>query len=128
VNSQSQHDLEALQGQWKQVSLEIDGVANPPDDLSPPDGVAAFSDNRFMVHAADGKLLLEGTFILDAATSPKQVDWVDAIGPDAGRPLPAIYLLEDDHFVFVAANAGAPRPMEFRAGPGQTMRTFVRRR
>ncbi|HEX4117286.1 MAG TPA: TIGR03067 domain-containing protein [Rhizomicrobium sp.] len=127
VNSPSQRDLEALQGRWEQVSLEIDGVTNPPDDLSPPGGVTAFHGNRFTVHAVDGQLLLEGTFILDASASPKRVDWMDAIGPDAGKPLAAIYLLEGDRFVFVAADAGAPRPAEFRAGPGQIMRAFVRR-
>jgi uncharacterized protein (TIGR03067 family) len=118
VNFPSQRDLEALQGQWEQVSLEVDGVTNPPDDLSPPGGVTAFSGNRFTVHAVNGQLLLEGTFTLDASASPKRVDWIDAIGPDAGKPLPAIYLLEGDRFVFVAADARAPRPAEFRSGPG----------
>jgi uncharacterized protein (TIGR03067 family) len=79
VNFPSQRDLEALQGQWEQVSLEVDGVTNPPDDLSPPGGVTAFSGNRFTVHAVNGQLLLEGTFTLDASASPKRVDWIDAM-------------------------------------------------
>ncbi len=127
MNSGSRRDLEALQGRWEQVCLEIDGVANPSDDLSPPGGVTAFSGNRFTVHAADGQLLLEGTFTLDACANPKRVDWIDAIGPDAERALAAIYLLEGDRFVFVAADTGAPRPSAFRSGPGQVMRTFIRR-
>jgi uncharacterized protein (TIGR03067 family) len=127
VNFLSLRDLETLQGQWEQISLEIDGVMDPPDDLSAPGGVTAFSGDRFTVHAADGALLLEGAFTLDASANPKQVNWLDTIGPDAGRPLPAIYRLDGDHFIFVAADAGASRPTEFRAGPGQIMRTFVRR-
>ena len=49
------------------------------------------------------------------------------MGPDAGKILPAIYKLDGDHFVFIAGDEGAPRPTEFRTGPGQTMRSFVRR-
>jgi len=127
VNTLSVRDLEALQGQWEQVSLEVDGINHPFDDLSPPGGVTAFRGNLFTVHAADGALLLEGSFTLDASTDPKQVNWSDLMGPDAGMTLPAIYQLNGDRFVFVAADAGAPRPTEFRTGPGQTMRTFTRR-
>lgn len=127
LNAASLRDLKALQGRWEQLSLEIDGVVNPPDDLSPPGGVTTFTGDRFAVHAPDGVLLLEGAFTLDASTDPKQVNWTDAIGPDSGKMLAAIYRLEGDHFVFVAADAGAPRPVEFHAGPGQIMRIFARR-
>jgi uncharacterized protein (TIGR03067 family) len=127
VNAQSLRDLELLQGRWEQVSLEVDGIESPSDDLSPPGSVTSFTGNRFMVHAGDGALLLEGGFVLDASTDSKQVNWLDAMGPDAGRMLAAIYRLDSDHFVFVAADPGAPRPAEFRTGPGQIMRTFVRR-
>jgi uncharacterized protein (TIGR03067 family) len=128
VKAQSRRDLEALQGGWEQIGLEIDGVVNPADELSPPGAITSFTDDRFGVCAADGGLLLEGSLDLNASADPKQVDWVDAIGPDAGRCLPAIYRLKGDHFVFVAADAGAPRPTAFRTGAGQVMRTFVRRR
>ena len=73
-----------------------------------------------------GELLLEGRFILDASTTPCAITWIDAIGPDAGQPLPASYCLDGDDFVFVAADAGALRPTEFRTVPGLTMRRFVR--
>jgi uncharacterized protein (TIGR03067 family) len=68
-----------------------------------------------------------GVFVLDADTTPKSITWVDAIGADAGKSLPASYRLEGDHFVFIAADEGMPRPTVFSTGPGQTMRTFVRR-
>jgi uncharacterized protein (TIGR03067 family) len=120
-------DLEALQGCWEQVALQVDGLARPCDDLSPPGGTTVFIGNRFLVRAADGGQLLEGAFRLNVAANPKQVDWIDAEGPDAGKVLPAIYKLEGDRFVFVAGDADAPRPTQFCTGPGQVMRTFVRR-
>jgi len=127
VNAQSRRDLEMLQGRWEQVALEIDGVVQPADDLSPPGAITSFTGDRFAVHAVDGALLLEGRLVLEASTDPKHVDWIDAIGADAGRRLPAIYRLDGNHFVFVAADTGAPRPAAFNTGSGQVMRTFIRR-
>jgi uncharacterized protein (TIGR03067 family) len=124
--SQALVDLEALQGCWKQVALQADGFDRPYDDLSPVGGTTVFIGDRFIVRAADGGHLLEGRFRLEASTTPKQVDWIDAVGPDAGKVLPAIYKLEDDRFVFVAGDAGAPRPTQFCTGSGQVMRTFLR--
>ncbi|MBA2587491.1 MAG: TIGR03067 domain-containing protein [Alphaproteobacteria bacterium] len=117
-------DLAALQGSWLQVGFEENGVVDPPDAHGAPDALTTFHQNHFAVRTADGTVLLEGTFTLDE--SAKTVDWTDTIGADAGKTLPAIYRLDGDHFIFIAADPGAPRPTEFRTGPGQTMRTFVR--
>jgi uncharacterized protein (TIGR03067 family) len=123
----SNQDMGALQGSWEQVALEADGITNPPDDLSPPGTVTTINDNHFAVRTVEGALLLEGRFTLDAATDPKAITWTDTMGPDAGKQSPAIYRLDGDIFVFIAADAGAPRPTAFRTGPGQTMRSFARR-
>ena len=120
-------DMAALQGAWEQVALEVDGISNPPDDLSPPGMVTTFVHNHFAVRTAEGVLLLEGSFTLDASTNPKAITWTDTVGPDAGKQLPAIYRLDGDTFVFIAADVGAPRPTAFHTGPGQTMRSFARR-
>ena len=120
-------DMAALQGSWRQVALEVDGISNPADDLSPPGMVTTFRDNHFAVRTAEGALLLEGSFTLDAAVAPKAITWTDSMGPDCGKQLPAIYRLDADSFTFIAADPGAPRPTAFCTGPGQTMRSFVRR-
>jgi uncharacterized protein (TIGR03067 family) len=120
-------DLDVLQGTWEQVGFEENGSSKPQDEHGATGAMTTFSQNRFMVRTLDGILLLEGTFELDPLSSPKAVDWIDMIGPDAGKRLPAIYKLEKDRFIFIAADAGAPRPVVFRTAPGQTMRTFIRR-
>jgi uncharacterized protein (TIGR03067 family) len=120
-------DLAALQGSWEQVAFERDGSPDLPDDYGAPGLLTTFHRNHFSVRAADGAVLLEGEFELDAPSIPKTVDWIDATGADAGKRLLAIYKLEDDVFVFIAADADAPRPTQFRTGPGQVMRSFVRR-
>jgi len=126
-NHPSSRDLAALQGAWEQISFEENGIPNAPDQTGAPDAITTFAENHFAVRTPEGVVLLEGHFELDASTSPKSVDWIDAIGPDAGKRLPAIYQLDGDHFIFIAADEGAPRPTAFHTGAGQTMRSFVRR-
>lgn len=119
-------DLAALQGTWEQVAFEENGIQNPPDTHGAPGAKTTITGNHFAVTTPDGHVLLEGTFTLDATTSPKSITWTDSTGPDAGKHLPASYILDADSFQFIAADEGAPRPTEFRTKPGQTMRSFVR--
>ena len=123
----SAHDLAALQGSWEQIGFEEDGATNPTDEHGSTGAITLIRGNHFEVHTVAGKLLLEGRFELDATTTPKAITWIDAIGADAGKRLPAIYTLEGDRFVFIAADEDMPRPRAFRTTPGQTMRSFVRR-
>ncbi len=121
----SAHDRATLQGVWRQVRCEADGIVDPVDDLS--EGVyTTFDGAQFSVHTPEGVLLLAGSFVLDATTSPKSITWVDSMGPDAGKELPAIYVLRGDEFTFIAAYEGCPRPSAFHATEGLTMRSFVR--
>ena len=124
----ARQDFAALQGTWEQVALEANGISNPPDEYSVPGALTTFSGNHFAVRTTEGVLLLEGTFTLDASVTPKAINYVDSIGPDKWKCLPAIYDLEGDHLVFIAADGGGPRPTIFRTSAGQIMRTFVRRR
>jgi uncharacterized protein (TIGR03067 family) len=128
TGSESERDLAALQGPWEQVALEVDGVSNPPDPHTVDGALTTFVGDQFSVRTTGGELLLAGTFTLDASTHPKSITWIDSMGDDKDRPLPAIYRLDGDTFVFIAADAGAPRPTLFETAPGQTMRTFVRKR
>lgn len=123
----TQHDLALLQGDWLQTAHEADGMVDPLDAEHGGRGtITTFTGQRFVVLTAEGALVLEGTFTLDASVTPKAITWTDAIGSDAGRQLPASYVLDGDHFVFIAADEGCPRPTRFRTEPGLTMRTFAR--
>lgn len=123
----TEQDRQALQGTWEQIALEDSGIANPPDEHSAPGALTTIEGNQFRVMTLDGEVLLQGCFALDASTTPKSITWIDAIGADAGKRLPASYTLDDEHFVFIAADEGMPQPTHFSTTPGQTMRTFVRR-
>lgn len=119
-------DLAALQGLWEQVEHAADGVSDPPDEHGAPGAITTISGRHFAVRARAGTLLLEGNFELDASTVPKTITWIDSMGSDTGKRLPAIYALDGDRFVFIAGDEGKPRPTAFCTRPGQTMRTFVR--
>src|SRR4051812_45816895 len=96
----SEHDIAALQGTWTQTALEVDGVVNPVDSYG-TDLRTTFAGMQWTVRAPDGTIVLAGAFTLDASTEPKSIDWLDSMGDDAGKTLPAIYTLDGDRFVFV---------------------------
>ncbi|KAA0945977.1 MULTISPECIES: TIGR03067 domain-containing protein [unclassified Pseudomonas] len=123
----SHHDQLALQGEWEQTALEDSGVINPVDEHSAPGALTTISGDQFRVVTLGGEVLLAGSFTLDASTTPKTIIWVDSMGADAGKQLLASYRLDGDHFVFIAADEGMPRPTCFSTERGQTMRTFVRK-
>jgi uncharacterized protein (TIGR03067 family) len=118
-------DLEALQGSWVQMAFEENGLSDPLNPYDAQGTVTTFAGDHFSVRDTAGTLLLEGRFVLD--DTARTIDWIDAIGPDAGKILAAMYTLDADRFTFIAADAGTARPTQFRTGPGQTMRSFVRR-
>jgi uncharacterized protein (TIGR03067 family) len=119
-------DARALEGTWRQVACEDEGAAGTVDELDQEGTLTTFRDNHFSVRAADGRVLLEGRFELDASVAPKAITWIDASGADKGKRLPASYALAGDRFEFVAADEGCPRPARVCGGPGLTLRRFVR--
>lgn len=127
AGASTESDLQALQGTWRQIAFEENGIVDPPDSHGAPGGALTTIDgHHFSVRTQGDELLLEGMFELDASVTPKAITWIDAMGTDKGKRLPASYELEGDRFVFIAADEGAPRPTAFRTVPGLTMRRFVR--
>ena len=120
------NDLDSLQGKWTQIALEENGVVDSPDTHGADGAVMTISGWSFHVAAPNGKTLIEGRFALNAAANPKCIDWMDSVGEDAGKTLPAIYRLSDDQFEFAAADADMERPKGFHGGQGITIRGFVR--
>ncbi|MGH8127844.1 MAG: TIGR03067 domain-containing protein [Gammaproteobacteria bacterium] len=125
ISSVVEEELEKLQGTWKQVACEIDGVENAPDEYGTEPRVT-FVGSNYVVSKADGTIAIKGTLRLDPNQTPKTIDWIDTFGTDAGKTIPAIYSLDNDRFMFCAADEGQPRPTEFRAGPGQVLRIHCR--
>ena len=118
-------EMGKLQGVWKQIAYERDGVSEPADEQGWEPTVAIVGDT-FLVTLADGSTPIGGTYRLDPTRDPKTIDWLDAIGEDAGKTIPGIYSLEGDRFTFCAAYAGGERPTAFQTRPGLVLRTSQR--
>ena len=114
-------DLKLIQGTWRQIAYERDGLKDPPDEQGWfPRGT--FDGNAFVVTLADGSIPVKGTFKIDSTCQPKAIDFTDTFGADAGKTFLAIYSLDGDRFVFCAADAGQERPQEFTTKCGQVLR------
>ncbi len=119
-------DIDRLQGRWSQVAFEENGITDAPDSHGAPMAVLTLSGHSFHVGIPGQDRLVQGSFAIDASRAPKRIEWVDAIGDDAGRIIPAVYHLDGDRFRFAAADPGMPRQKDFTGGPGITIRAFVR--
>jgi uncharacterized protein (TIGR03067 family) len=118
-------EVKKLQGTWKQIAYEKDGIKEPLDEQG-WEPKAAFVGDTFIVTLADGSTPIKGTYRLDPTREPKAIDFTDTFGEDAGKTFLAIYSLEGDRFMFCAADAGQERPTEFRTRPGQVLRVSQR--
>src|SRR5262245_28765157 len=119
------NDMEKIQGTWKQIAYERDGVKEPLDEQGWEPRVT-FSGNTFVVTLADGSIHIKGTYTLDPNRQPKAIDLTDTFGADAGKTFLAIYSLNGDQLVFCAAGAGLDRPTELKTKPGQVLRVNQR--
>ncbi len=118
-------EMKKLQGTWRQIAYERDGVSEPLDEQGWQPRTT-FMGDTFVVTLADGSILIKGAYQLDPTRDPKTIDWTDTFGADAGKTFPAIYALEGDRLIFCAADAGEERPTEFRTRPGHVLRVHQR--
>lgn len=105
-----------LAGTWRQVESRTDGADEFGGDI-----LTTFEGDRFVVHRENGEVLLHGTFVIHGDDA---IDWIDAIGPDAGRVLPARYSVDPRELLFVVGDPD--RPHSLVRQPGQVLRRFTR--
>lgn len=119
-------DLQFFQGSWTQVAFEENGATNTPDTHGSPEAVMTIAGQTFHVAIPGEEPLVKGSFTMDQTTHPKRIDWIDSIGDDAGKLIPAIYEFERNGFRFAASDPDMARPEDYSGGQGITIRAFVR--
>jgi uncharacterized protein (TIGR03067 family) len=105
-------DRQALQGTWQSVKEEMRGGPAPGD---PRDHQMIFSGDSFRLVEGD-KVLIRGTFKLDAGKSPKVMEMTitEGAGPDPEAPSHGIYELNGDELKWCASEPGTDgRPGKF---------------
>lgn len=109
----SAEDLKRLQGVWEITGGELNGSTISSFDL--PSLVVAITDQSYRVDR-DGAIDT-GTFTIDPAKQPKQMDIRPKTGDDEGRTLLAIYEVDGDSLRICYASESAGRPSAFATEP-----------
>jgi uncharacterized protein (TIGR03067 family) len=107
-------DLDALQGTWRVVALELGGVTLPGATLAEAKIVIAASKFTSLGMGAD----YSGTIAVGGAADPKKLDLHFETGPQAGRVNRGIYKLEGNRLTLCLAMIRTDAPTRFATTPG----------
>ena len=118
-------EYEKISGSWVQTNCNSDEMENPDEEYGVAP-VVTFENNNFEVKSAEGNILIKGIFTINPNVVPKEIDWNDTYGSDAGKKFPAIYEISENTLSFCVANENMPRPSEFTPKLGHTIRIFKR--
>ena len=100
-------DAKAIQGTWQMTHSEEEGVKMPTDRVKE---CVCVLDNGKLVMKYQGKIMAEGTYKIDPAKTPRQIDMIQ--NDEVGR---GIYKLEKDRLTICASAfpSNKTRPDEF---------------
>lgn len=106
--------LRALEGDWRFVSLEVDGGSMPAAMLGA--SRLLIDGDRFRMESPEATY--EGIFNIDVDATPCRIDIEFVEGPEAGEWSYGIYEFNGDVLTFCLGLTGAPRPDAFVTSPG----------
>jgi len=108
--------MNALQGTWDIVTLELEGRAQPAAVLA---GARIVLDGESFRTESMGAGY-EGRYAVDTTRTPHTIDVTFTEGPHAGRKSLGIFRLEGDEWTLCLGMAGATRPAAFVTTPGSS--------
>jgi uncharacterized protein (TIGR03067 family) len=130
-------DLAALQGNWKPLHCEYEGVPQMPADVMKQVTVV-FDKNEYYLYFKDkdreGKpkalVLALLNVTLDETTSPKSITFEFKDGPLKGQKRHGIYELVGNQLKMCYGAAEKPKPTEFKsaANSGYFLETWARQK
>jgi RNA polymerase sigma factor (sigma-70 family) len=117
-----------LQGTWKFVALESEGVVLPENVIKASGFRNVVQGNTLSLIAPTGEVLSRATFRLDLVRTPRALDITFTEGPTRGATSLAIYELDGDTWKICIASPGKDRPSKFvtEAGSGRGLQTLKR--
>ena len=104
-------ELAKFDGTWVAASVEVGGKKIPDEELKKAPGRLTLKGGKWTLKA--GGREQSGTFTVDAAKKPKQMDIKPGDGPNAGKTIQAIYQLDGDTMKVCYAPPGKDRPTAF---------------
>jgi uncharacterized protein (TIGR03067 family) len=139
ANPKPGDDLNSLQGNWKPLQCEYQGVPQMPADvMSQVTGV--FDKNEYYLYFVDSKEIDKATgkpkvyrlalanVALDTTTGPKSITFEFADGALKGQKRHGIYELASNQLKICYGPAEKPKPTEFKApaNSGYFLETWAR--
>jgi uncharacterized protein (TIGR03067 family) len=118
-------DQENMQGAWTIVAIEDDGKELDKNQFK--NRRVIIQGNRYSIKEGD-KVIDQGSFKLDATRSPKTIDIMPTLGPNAGKTLRGIYQLEEDDRAVCFGPPGSERPANFATKPGSHLTLVIYKR
>ena len=112
-----------LQGTWKVVALEAEGIKAPESVVAV---LKLIFKARTLTFEPAEPGFAQFTYKLDSTTKPSSFDLIPGAGPDAGQPKPGIYLLEGD--TLKICFGGRERPKTFTTNSGSMEALYTLRR
>jgi len=116
-------DHKAFQGTWTIVNVKK-GDKKDKEPVTAP--TVVFEGDKYMIKAGD-KVVEEGTFTVDGAKSPKQIEVTATGGMDKGKKWHGIYEIEGDSLKAVVGPTDQSRPTKYD-NPPEGVRSFVLKR
>jgi uncharacterized protein (TIGR03067 family) len=108
-------DADLLKGKWSAVSLTSNGVKAPDELLK---GYKLNLEDKTYTNLMGEEIAEEGEYRIDAAKSPKTIDFDIKKGHDSGKKQLGIYKFDGDKLTIVAAKPGSDeRPNSFTVDP-----------
>jgi uncharacterized protein (TIGR03067 family) len=116
-------ELDSLQGAWQCVSFEEKGKALPEEQIK--DLKLTFKGYKASHAGKDGKTE-QATIKIDPFKKPKMIDLMVLTGPDKGKTVQGIYMIEGDTLTICGGQVGRERPTEFKGGAEVNLMVFKR--
>ncbi len=119
-------ELDLLQGDWKvESALESGGKNGSEDDIKAL--LVTFKGDNMKI-TNKGELVEENRIKIDAAKSPKTIDFIHLDGAEKGKTELGIYKLESERLTLCVNDAGKERPTAFALKEGTKISLFVLKR
>src|SRR5262245_50137295 len=119
TNEKVEKELKKLEGSWVLVSGEVDGKEVAKEHLQKSRLTRAGKEVTIEVSHLSKEPMKNKTARVDPTKTPKEMDAVRVVGPNAGKTILMIYEFgEEDSFKICFDPSGKDRPKEFKTKPG----------
>jgi uncharacterized protein (TIGR03067 family) len=106
--------LRLLEGDWRFVGMQVDGIDLPAATLS--ESRLLMDGDRFRMESPEA--IYDGTFNIDVSETPMHIDIDFVEGPEAGNRSCGVFELGGDQLTICLGVVGASRPAGFSTKPG----------